>query len=175
MNTYKRHRFPPEIISHAVWLYFRFNLSYREVEDLLAERAIIVSYESTRYWCVKFGARFSRRLNRNHRGFGDTFFMDKVFVEINGARHYVWRAVNQGGQVVDIIMQKRRNATAAKRFLKRLLNRHGGAPRKIVTDRLGSYRVAHRGMVPDTTHETAQYAKNLPELSHPRGLMREET
>ena len=138
MNTYKRHRFPPEIISHAVWLYFRFNLSHRDVEDLLAERGIIVSYESVRYWCIKFGAEFSRRLKRNRRGFGDTFFMDEVFVRINGVQHYLWRAVDQDGEIVDIFLQKRRNATAAKRFLKRLVTKHGGEPRKIVTDKLGA-------------------------------------
>jgi putative transposase len=102
MNTYKRHRFPPEIISHSVWLYFRFNLSHRDVEDLLAERGIIVSYESVRYWCMKFGAQFARSLKRRHQGFGDTFFMDEVFVKIGGVRHYLWRAVDQDGEVVDV-------------------------------------------------------------------------
>ena len=84
MNTYKRHRFPPEIISYAVWLYFKFNLSHRDVEDLLAERGITVSYEAIRYWCIKFGSIYSRRLKRRHQGFGDTFFMDEVFVRIGG-------------------------------------------------------------------------------------------
>ena len=181
MNTYKRHRFPPEIISYAVWLYYRFNLSHRDVEDLLAERGIIVSYESIRYWCIKFGAEFSRRLKRSHQGFGDTFFMDEVFVRINGVQHYLWRAVDQEslplfigyGEVVDIFLHKRRNATAAKRFLKRLVINHGGEPRKIVTDKLGSYRVAHREMIPDAIHETAQYATNLSELSHQPTRVRE--
>ena len=95
MNTYKRHRFPPEIISYAVWVYFRFNLSHRDVEDLLAQRGIIVSYESIRYWCIKFGSKYSRRLKRRHQGFGDTFYLDEVFIRIGGVQHYLWRAVDQ--------------------------------------------------------------------------------
>ena len=84
MNIYKRHRFPPDIISYAVWLYFRFNLSHRDIEDLLAQRGVIVSYESIRLWCIKFGQRYARRLKRRHQGFGDTFYIDEVFVKING-------------------------------------------------------------------------------------------
>ena len=92
MNTYKRHRFPPDIISYAVWLYFRFNLSHRDIEDLLAERGITVSREAIRLWCIKFGAIYTRRLKRKHRGYGDTFFIDEVFVKINGKQHYLWKA-----------------------------------------------------------------------------------
>ena len=103
MNTYKRHGFPPEIISYAVWLYYRFNLSHRDVEDLLAERGITVSYESVRYWCIKFGSIYTRRLKRKHQGFGDTFFMDEVFVKIGGVQHYLWRAVDQEGEVVEVL------------------------------------------------------------------------
>jgi putative transposase len=101
MNTYKRHRFPPGIISHAVWLYYRFNLSHRDIEDLLAERRIIVTRESIRLWCIKFGAKYARRLKQRHRGFGDTFYIDEVFVKINGKRHYLWRAVDQDGEMVE--------------------------------------------------------------------------
>ena len=99
MNTYKRHRFPPDIISYAVWLYYRFNLSHRDIEDLLAERGIIGSRESIRLWCVKFGAIYTRRLKRSHRGYGDTFFIDEVFVKINGKQHYLCRALDQYGEV----------------------------------------------------------------------------
>jgi putative transposase len=88
MNTYKRHRFPPDIISYAVWLYYRFNLSHRDIEDLLAERGIIVTRESIRLWCIKFGAIYTRRLKRKHRGYGDTFYIDEVFIKINGKQHY---------------------------------------------------------------------------------------
>ncbi len=101
-NPYKRHRFPPAIIQYAVWLYHRFNLSHRDIEDLLAERGIEASYESVRLWCNKFGPLFSKRLTRRHPGFGDTFFMDEVFVTIAGGRHYLWRAVDQDGDVVDV-------------------------------------------------------------------------
>ena len=99
MNTYKRHRFPPDIISYAVWLYYRFNLSHRDIEDLLAERGITVSREAIRLWCIKFGALYARRLKRKHRGYGDTFYIDEVFVKINGKQHYLWRAVDQDGQM----------------------------------------------------------------------------
>ena len=142
MNTYKRHRFPPDIISYAVWLYYRFNLSHRDIEDLLAERGITVSRESIRLWCVKFGAICTRRLKRKHRGYGDTFYIDEVFVKINGKQHYLWRAVDQDGEVVDVFLQARRDGAAVKRFFKRLLRSHGGEPRKIVTDKLRSYGVA---------------------------------
>ena len=97
MDIYKRHRFPTEIISYAVWLYFRFNLSHRDIEDLLAERGITVSYESIRLWCIKFGPKYARRLKRKHQGYGDTFFVDEVFVKIGGKQHYLWRAVDQDG------------------------------------------------------------------------------
>jgi len=117
MNTYKRHRFPPAIISYAVWLYHRFNLSHRDIEDLLAERGIAVSHESIRLWCIKFGPKYARRLKRKHRGYGDTFYIDEVFVKINGKQHYLWRAVDQDGEVVDVYLQAKRDGAAAQRFL----------------------------------------------------------
>ena len=137
-SLYKRHRFPPEIIQHTVWLYHRFNLSARDIEDLLAERGIAVSYESIRLWCIKFGPRYARRLKRRHQGYGDTLFIDEVFVKIRGQQHYLWRAVDQDGEVVDVLLQARRDGKAAKRFFKRLLKAHRLEPRKIVTDRLAS-------------------------------------
>ena len=173
MNSYKRHRFPPAIISYAVWLYFRFNLSHRDIEDLLAQRGIIVSYESIRLWCIKFGRRYARRLKRRHQGYGDTFYIDEVFVKINGKQLYLWRAVDQEGEVVDVFLQSRRDGAAAKRFFKRLLRRHGGEPREIVTDKLRSYGVAHREMIPETIHNTARYANNRAELSHQPTRVRE--
>ena len=173
MNTYKRHRFPPEIISYAVWLYYRFNLSHRDVEDLLAERGITVSYETIRLWCIKFGARYARRLKRRHQGYGDTFYIDEVFVKINGKQKYLWRAVDQDGEVVDVFLQARRNGTAAKHFFKRLIKSHGDEPRKIVTDKLRSYGVAHRELMPDVFHDTSQYANNRAEQSHEPTRVRE--
>ena len=173
MNTYKRHRFPPEIVSYAVWLYHRFNLSHRDIEDLLAERGIAVSHEATRLWCIKFGAIYTRRLKRSHRGYGDTFYIDEVFVKINGKQHYLWRAVDQDGEVVDVFLQSKRDGAAAKRFFKRLLKSHGGEPRKIVTDKLRSYGVAHRELIPETIHSTQQYENNRAEQSHEATRVRE--
>jgi len=107
MNTYKRHRFPSEIIQYAVWLYYRFNLSHLSIEDLLAERGINVSYEAIRLWCNKFGPKYANRLKRKHQGYGDTFFIDEVFVKIDGKQQYLWRAVDQDSEVVDVFLQKR--------------------------------------------------------------------
>jgi putative transposase len=173
MNIYKRYRFPPEIISYAVWLYHRFNLSHRELEDLLAERGIIVTHESIRLWCIKFGSKFSRRLKRKHQGYGDTFYLDEVFVKIGGIQHYLWRAVDQDGDVVDVFLQSRRDGAAAKRFFKRLLKSHGEEPRKIVTDKLRSCGVAHRELMPEVIHDTSKYQNNRAELSHQPTRVRE--
>jgi len=173
MNTHKRHRFPSEMISYAVWLYYRVNLSHRDIEDLLAERGITVSREAIRLWCIKFGAIYSRRLQRKHRGFGDTFYIDEVFIKINGKQHYLWRAVDQDGEVVDVYLQAKRDGAAAKRFFKRLLHSHGGEPRKIVTDKLRSYGVAHRELNPETIHSTEQYENNRAEQSHEATRVRE--
>jgi putative transposase len=173
MNTYRRHRFPPAIVSYAVWLYYRFNRSHRDTEDLLAERGIIVTRESIRLWCKKFGAIYARRLKRKHRGYGDTFYIDEVFVKINGKRHYLWRAVDQDGEVVDVYLQAKRDGTAAKRFFRRLLRSHGSEPRKIVTDKVRSYGVAHRDLIPETLHSTKQYENNRAEQSHEAAKVRE--
>ena len=173
MNTYKRHRFPSDIISYAVWLYFRFNLSHRDIEDLLAERGNTVSYESIRLWCIKFGQRYARRLKRRHQGYGDTFYIDEIFVKINGKQHYLWRAVDQDGEVVDVFLQAHRDGKAARRFFKRLLRCHNGEPRKVVTDKLRSYGVAQRELMPEVIHDTSQYANNRAELSHQPTRVRE--
>ena len=165
INIYKRQRFPPDIISYAVWLYHRFNLSHRDIEDLLAERRISVSHESMRLWCIKCGSVFARRLRRKHRGFGDTFYVDEGFVKIRGKQHYLWRAVDQDGDGVDVFLQDRRDGRAAKRFFRRLIRRHAGAPRKIVTDQLGSDRVAHRAWAPDS------YPRNGPIREQPGGAI----
>ncbi len=173
MITYKRHRFPPEIICHAVWLYHRFSLSHRDIEDLLAERGIAVSYEAIRLWCVKFGPEFAKRLRRKHQGYGDTFYIDEVFVKIQGKQHYLWRAVDQDGEVVDVFLQARRDGNAAKRFFKRLIRVHGNTPGRIVTDKLRSYGFAPRELMPDVVHDTTQYANNRAELSHQPTRVRE--
>ena len=173
MNIYKRHRFPPDIICYGVWLYHRFNLSHRDIEDLLAERGITVSREAIRLWCIKFGAIYTRRLKRKHRGYGDTFYIDEVFVKINGIQHYLWRAVDQDGEVVDVFLQARRDGATAKRFFKRLLRSNGGEPRKIVTDKLRSYGVAHRELIPEAIHSTELYENNRVEQSHEATQARE--
>ena len=172
-NIYKRYRFPSVIIQYAVWLYYRFNLSHRDVEYLLAERGINVTYEAIRLWCNKFGSKYANRLKRKHRGYGNTFFIDEVFIRIDGKQHYLWRAVDQDGEIVDVFLQKRRDGVAAKRFFKRLLKIHQDEPRKIVTDKLRSYGVAHRDLIPDTVHDTSQYANNRAELSHQPTRVRE--
>jgi putative transposase len=135
----------------------------------LAERGITVSYEAIRLWCNKFGPQYARRLKRRQQGFGDTFFIDEVFVKIRGKQRYLWRAVDQDGEVVDVFLQARRDGAAAKRFFKRLLRNNRGEPRKIVTDKLRSYGVAHRDLIPDTS----QYANNRAELSHQLTRVRE--
>jgi putative transposase len=173
MIIYKRHRFPPEIIQYAVWLYYRFNLSFRDIEDLLHERGIEVSYEAIRLWCNKFGPEYARHLKKKRHGFGDTFYIDEVFVKINGVQHYLWRAVDQDGDVIDVYLQKRRDSKTAKRFFKRLLKAHQGQPWKILTDKMGSYRVAHKELMPDVIHDTSQYANNKAELSHQPTRVRE--
>ena len=172
-TLYKRHRFPSEIIQYAVWLYHRFNLSHRDIEDLLAEKGIVVTHESIRLWCIKFGLAYAKKLRRQHHGYGDTFFLDEVFVKIQGKQRYLWRAIDQDGEVVDIFLQARRDGKAAKRFFKRFLKKHRNKPRKIVTDKLRSYGVAHRELVPDAIHDTSQYANNRAELSHQPTRVRE--
>ena len=174
MNLYKRYRFPAEIIQHTVWLYHRFNLSHRDIEELLAERGIQVSYESVRLWCNKFGPEYASRLKKKRSGFGDTFYLDEVFTKINGVMHYLWRAVDQDGDVVDVYLQKHRDAKAAKRFFNRLLQSNNGPPGKIVTDKLRSYVSAHREVMPDIEHDTTQYANNRAELSHQPTRVREK-
>ena len=140
---------------------------------MLAERGITVSYEAIRLWCNKFGLKYVRRLKNKHQGYGDTFFIDEVFVRIDGKQHYLWRAVDQDGEIVDVFLQRRRDGKVAKRFFRRLLKTHRSEPRKIVTDKLRSYGVAHRELIPDTIHDTSQYANNRAELSHQPTRVRE--
>jgi putative transposase len=173
MNSYKRHRFPPDIISYALWFYCRFNLSHRDIEDLLTERGITVNREAIRLCCIKFGVVYARRLKRKHQGYGDTFYIDEVCIKINGKRPYLGRALDQDGEVVDVYLQAKRDGAAAKRFFKRLLRSHGGEPRKIVTDKLRSYGVAHRELIPEAIHSTEQYENNRAEQSHEATRVRE--
>src|ERR1700739_3519174 len=142
MPSYKGRRYPVEIINHCVWLYFRFPLSFREVEELMLERGVAGSYETIRRWCAKFGQAYASGLRRRRPRPGDKWHCDEVFIRINGTQHYLWRAVDQHGNVLDILVQSRRNAVAAKRFFRKLLKNLEYVPRVIVTDKLGSYQVA---------------------------------
>ena len=135
---YKRHRFPGEVISHAVWLYYRFLLSYRDVEELLAERGIAVSYETDRRWCRKFGPTFADGVRRRRPRPGDKWHLDEVQLKINGTKHWLWRAVDQDGIVLDILVQSRRNQEAAEAFLRRVVEGQGYQPRVVITDKLAS-------------------------------------
>ena len=164
--SYHRHRFPSEIISHAVWLYHRFCLSFREVEELLAERGVTVTYETVRQWCQKFGPDYARKLKKRQGRLGDTWHIDEVFVTIQGERHYLWRAVDQDGDTIDILVQRRRNQRAAEAFFRRLLKGQGGEPRWLVTDKRKSYDAAHRTVMPTVNHINTAYANNRVEVSH---------
>ena len=117
-SSYKGHRYPPEIIAHCVWLYHRFPLSFREVEELMLQRGVVVSYETIRAWCAKFGQVYANQLRRRRPRPGDKWHLDEVFVQINGAQRYLWRAVDQHGNVLDVLVQSRRNAVAAKKFFR---------------------------------------------------------
>jgi putative transposase len=165
-DPHHRHRFPAAIIAHAVWLYHAFTLSFRDVELLLAERGIIVSYESVRRWCLKFAQRFANGLRRRRPQPGDTWHLDEVFIRIRGKRHYLWRAVDQHGTVLEILVQSRRNAKAAKRFFRKLLKGLQYVPRVIVTDKLPSYGAAKREVLPGVEHRQSRYLNNRAENSH---------
>jgi putative transposase len=170
---YPRYRFPAAIIRHAVWLYYRFTLSFRDVEDLLAHRGITVSYEFIRHWCETFGLAYARGLRQRAGPVGDTWHLDELFVTIRGERQYLWRGVDQDGDVIDILLQPRRHRHAAARFFRKLLKRRGRVPHRLVTDRLGSYRAAHRVIMPSVVHDTTRYANNRAEVSHQPTRQRE--
>ena len=172
-SRYYGHRYPSEIISHAVWLYYRFGISFRDVEDLLAERGITVSYETIRRWSAKFGVDYAKRLKRRHGRLGDTWFLDEVFVTINGERQYLWRAVDQDGDAIDILVRSRRNRRAAERFFRKLLKGQGKVPFRLVTDKLKSYGAARRTIMPSVNHDTEKYANNRAEVSHQPTRQRE--
>ena len=172
-NRYKHHRFPAEIISHGVWLYFRFCLSSRDVEELLFARGVMVTYEAIRQWCRKFGQEYANQLRRRRPRPGDTWHLDEVFLTINGARHYLWRAVDQDGHVLDILVQSRRNKKAAKKFFRTLLKGLMYVPRVIVTDQLKSYVAAKQEMLPGVEHRQHRYLNNRAENSHQPTRQRE--
>jgi len=171
--SYQRHRVPSEIISHAVWLYHRFCLSFREVEELLAERGLTVTYETVRQWCRKFGPAYARKFKNRQGRLGDTWYIDEVFVTIQGQRQYLWRAVDQDGDTIDILVQRRRNTQAAVHFFRRVLKGQGREPRWMITDKLTSYDAAHRAVMPTVENINAVYANNRAEVSHEPTRQRE--
>lgn len=165
-SLYRHHRFPAEIIGHAVWLYFRFALSHRDVEELLAERGIRVSYEAIRLWCHKFGPGYAAALRRRRARPSDKWHIDEVALKINGRRHWLWRAVDSQGLVLDILVQNRRNQEAAEAFLRRVLGAVGATPRVVVTDKLASYPPAVRRILPGVEHRRHKRLNNRAENSH---------
>ena len=156
-ERYKNHRYPGEIISHGVRLYYRFSLSYRDVQEMLLERGIEVSHESIRQWCAKFGQDYANRLRRRRPRPGDKWYLDEVFLTINGERYYLWRAVDQDDNVLDILVQRRRNEKAAKKFFKKLLKGLQYVPRVLITDKLKSYGAAKREVMPGVEHRQVAY------------------
>ena len=171
---YKGYRFPPEIISHAVWLYFRFSLSFRDVEELMAQRGIILTYETVRKWCLTFGQTYANELRRRRPPCGDKWHLDEVFLKINGKTNYLWRAVDQHGNVLDILVQSQRNKKAAKRFFRKLLRGLQYVPRVIITDKLRSYDAAKREILPEVEHRQHKGLNNRAENSHQPTRLREK-
>ena len=164
--SYARHRFPPAVIQHAVWLYFRFTLSYRDIEDLLAERGLDISYETVRRWVTKFGPLFARELRRRRPRPTDRWHMDEMAVTIAGKRFWLWRAVDSEGEVLDLLVQSKRNTAAAVRLMRKLLRKQGFAPETIITDKLGSYGAGIRQLGLSVRHEQGQRRNNRAENSH---------
>ena len=162
----KNKGFLSEIISRAVGLYHRFTLSFRNVEELLAERGIIVSYEAIRFWCLKFGPEYARTLRKKQGRLGDIWHVDELFVKIQGQQLYLWLAVDQDGDVLDILVTKRRDQQAAKLFFRKVLNAPEKPPWRLITDKLKSYPAAHREVFPSVEHRTGQYENNRAEVSH---------
>src|SRR5580693_8250116 len=163
---YRRHRFPPEIIQHAIWLYLRFTLSYRDVKELLAERGLDISHETVRRWVLKFGPAIARRLRQRRPRPSNRSHLDEMVVRIAGERLYLWRAVDHEGEVLDLLVQRRRDSRAALRLMRKLLRKHGFAPKLLVTDRLRSYASAFRRLRLTCRHEQGLRSNNRAENSH---------
>src|SRR3982750_4686862 len=165
-SPYAGYRFPPEVISHAVWLYFRFPLSLRMVEEMLAARGIDVSHETVRQWARKFGQDFANQIRRRLPRAGDKWHLDEVCLMIRGQKHWLWRAVDQDGVVLDVLVQSRRDKQAAKRLLRKLLKRQARVPRVMITDKLASYSAAKADVMPSVEHRRHKGLNNRAENSH---------
>src|SRR3954466_1740086 len=165
-SPYAGYRFPGEVISHAVWLYFRFPLSLRMVEEMLAARGIDVSHETVRQWARKFGQDFANQIRRKLPDPGDKWYLDEVCLMIRGQKHWLWRAVDQDGVVLDVLVQSRRDKRAAKRLLRKLLKRQARVPRVMITDKLPSYSAAKGEVMPSVEHRRHKGLNNRAENSH---------
>jgi len=164
-GSFKGHRFPPEVIAYAVWAYFRFSMSLRDVEDLLAERGIVVSYETIRAWVAKFGGHYAKSIRRDRPAPSDKWHLDEVVITIGGTKHWLWRAVDCQGDALDILVQSRRNKKAAKRFFRKLFKQYG-LPRAVITDKLRSYGAALKALAPGIDHRSHKGLNNRAEISH---------
>jgi putative transposase len=173
ISLYRRHRFPAEIIGHCVWLYFRFPLSLRDVEERLAMGGVALTYETVREWCLKFGQTYANGLRRRSPRPGDKWHLDEVFLKINGRLHYLWRAVDQDGDVLDILVQSRRDRKAAKKFFRKLLKGLRYVPRVVITDKLRSYSAAKAEVLPSVQHCQDKWQNNRAENSHRPTRLRE--
>ncbi|WAU78492.1 IS6 family transposase (plasmid) [Streptomyces sp. Qhu-G9] len=171
--SYKGHRYPVEVISQCVWLYFRFPPSFREVEELMLQRGVIVSYETVRRWCAMFGQAYANGLRSRRPRPGDKWHLDEVRIKVNGELKYLWRAVDVGGNVLDILVQNRRDRAAARRFFRHLMKKTRAVPRMVVTDKLRSYRAAHREVMPSVEHRCHNGLNNRAENSHQPTRQRE--
>ena len=173
ISLYHRHRFPAEVISHCVWLYFRFALSFRDVEEMLAMRGVSLSYETVREWCLKFGQTYGNGLRRKAPRPGDRWHLNEVFLKINGQLHYLWRAVDQDGDVLDILVQRQRNKKAAKKFFRKPIKGLRYVPTVIITDKLRSYSAAMSEVLPSVDHYQDKWLNNRAENSHQPTRLRE--
>jgi putative transposase len=163
--SFTRHRFPPEVIRHAIWLYARFTLSFRDVEELLAERGVDVSYETVRRWFLKFGLSIAANIRCSRPRPSDHWHLDEMVITIRGERFWLWRAVDNEGEVLDFLVQRRRNAKAARKLMTGLLRKSGMAPTRMVTDRLRSYPAAFAAMGLSVEHDRDLRANNRAEKS----------
>jgi putative transposase len=170
---YHRHRYPIEVVSRSVWLYFRYSLSYRDVEEMMLERGVTVSYETIRAWCQKFSAKYSKRLKKWRGLVGDTWHLDEVYLKIDGRNQYLWRAVDQDGEVIDILVQSHRDSRAAERFFRKILRVEGALSRRVITDWRGSYGVAMKKLMPCVEHTKDKGLSNRAENSHQPTRQRE--
>jgi putative transposase len=174
-DLYKEYRFPADIISHCIWLYFRFSLSYRDVEEIMAEHGVVLTYETIRQWCLKFSQQYANELKKRRPKPGNTWHLDEVFLKINGKQHYLWQAVDQHGNVLDILVQNRRNKKAAKKFFRKLLKGLQYVPRVIITDKLKSYAAAKKEIMPGVEHRQHKGLNNRAENSHQPTRQQERT